>query len=201
MTSHNTNQMRRQFQLGAVFVACALAHGAAAAIVVTNDAADWASQTGPFTTLGFTELAQGEFLTDQYAELGVMFTGTAVGWFSETAFPTDNHGIYGWTSKVVEAQFAAPITELAVEFASGNFWVLLYLGDDFVDKTPVMSQFFDGPFVGIVSEMPFDRVEMLAPGVGVTLIDNIHFGAPIPAPGAVALIALVGFAGQRRRHE
>jgi len=198
MRSHQYNRPHHPFSLAALCVASAVAHSAAAAIVVTNDPAEWASQTGSFTTLGFTELAHGEFLTDQYADLGVTFTGTAVGWFSESAFPTDDHGIRGWTSKVVEAQFAAPRTQLAVEFA-GAVWVLLYLGDEFVAHTPVVAQSWNGPFLGIVSTMPFDRVEMLDPGLGVTLIDNIYFGAPIPAPGALVLIALAGLAGPRRR--
>jgi len=174
------------------------AHGATAAIVVTTDSAEWASQTGSFTTLDFTELAHGEFITDQYADLGVTFTGTAVGWH-HPLFLTDGHGIRSWTRNVIEAQFDVPRTELAVEFV-GVVWVLLYLGDEFVAET-VMSQLFNGPFVGIVSTMPFDRVEMLDPGLGVALIDNIHFGAPIPAPGALGLIALAGFTGRRRRRD
>jgi len=49
-------------------------------------------------------------------------------------------------------------------------------------------------FVGYISDEPFDSVEFwITPSV-----DNIWFGAPVPAPGALTLVLTIGIARRRR---
>jgi MYXO-CTERM domain-containing protein len=52
-------------------------------------------------------------------------------------------------------------------------------------------------FGGLVSSEAFDSALLVDPEGGV-FIDNLHFGPPIPAPGALALLG-VGVPGVSRR--
>jgi hypothetical protein len=56
-----------------------------------------------------------------------------------------------------------------------------------------------GNFGGLVSTEPFDRAVIWDYGDNVA-IDDLHFGPPIPAPSAAALIG-GALLGARRRRE
>jgi len=182
----------------AILATAVIGNAAIGSLVVTTDSATWFESVDPVTTIDFTDLAQNEFVTDQYAHLGATFFGTAIGHHSASIFQTDGKGILGWTQTEVELEFDLPRTEFALQFASLNFMVNFHLGEDFVGSTPVMSSFIS-TFIGIKSSLPFDRVEMFAFSHAVTYIDNIYFGAPIPAPGVLAFVAFVGLVSRRRR--
>jgi hypothetical protein len=57
-----------------------------------------------------------------------------------------------------------------------------------------------GFFSGVISTIPFDTVVIKDPFGANTLIDDLYFGPPIPAPGALAILGLAGLmCSQKRR--
>jgi len=174
-------------------LACASAQ---ASLVLTTNKDEWLGTAAPVTILDFTDLSQGEFVTDQYADLGVMFFGTAIG-HTSSIYPSDGHGILGWTHQLIEMEFDAPRTEFAIELGSFTMVMTFYLGGAEVGVANVSNA--TSLFWGAVLESTFDRVTLENQGLGVTGIDNIYFGAPIPAPGALVLVAFAGLVPRRRR--
>lgn len=183
--------MRTSLALSVVASLSATMH---ASIVTTTDPEEWFGTAGPVTALDFTDLALSEFVTDQYTHLGVTFFGTAIG-HQASYFQTDGHGILGWTHPLIELEFHAARTEFAIEIASFTMEVHLYLGDSAIGSVNVSSQ--SGKFRGFTLSEPFDRVHLISQTV--TGIDNLYFGAPIPAPAALVLVAFAGLVTRRRR--
>jgi hypothetical protein len=166
---------------------------------ITNYAT-WQGLVPTQTTIDLTELNEGDWLTDQYAHLGVLFDGGAI---QETFnnYPLDGHGVYGGcTITVTLASEAYAIGShhpgaMRFDLYSGN--TLLY--------TSLATGSGANNFRGVVSSTPFDRVVMR----GVTLgppscdpiaVDNFYF-ASVPGPGALPLLALGCLGRGRRRHE
>ncbi|HMN96751.1 MAG TPA: hypothetical protein PKC43_05410 [Phycisphaerales bacterium] len=144
-------------------------------------------------------------LTDQYAWAGVVFPqGNDVTVNSFGLSPTDGWGLMGGMGfpppNTIMMQFDAPRHSIAIEHP-GAAQFDLYLGDMLVGQ----SMNFFGPtfgsnFAGIISMAAFDRVEVIQPLSGISFIDNLYFGAPIPAgPGAVLFGAAAWCGGARRR--
>jgi len=175
-------------------LACASAQ---ASLVLTTNKDEWLDAAAPVTALDFTDLALFEFVTDQYADLGVMFFGTAIGHTGMSLYPSDGHGILGWTHQLIEMEFDAPRTRFAIELGSGSMVMTFYLGGAEVGIANVSNA--TSLFWGAVLESTFDRVTLEDQGLGFTAIDNLYFGAPIPAPGALALVAFAGLVSRRRR--
>jgi len=55
-----------------------------------------------------------------------------------------------------------------------------------------------GWFGGLISTQPFDAAVIIDP-LGYVFIDDLHFGPPIPGPGALALLGAAALFAQRRR--
>jgi hypothetical protein len=57
-----------------------------------------------------------------------------------------------------------------------------------------------GFFAGVVSTEPFDSVVLRDWADDLAFIDNLHFGPPIPAPGALGVLAVAAIIlpGRRR---
>ncbi len=172
---------------------------ALSSVVEYADFGAWSTAVGTFTTLDFTDLAHGEQVDQQYTALGVTFGNTGVGWHNAQTFPLDGSGIRNYpigASLPIEITFAAPTTEIGVHGGiGGGYGVLLFSGQalihtGFADQGQI--------FVGLTSIQPFDRV-LVAGILGPTRIDDLHFGQPIPAPGAAALLLSLAWRGARRR--
>jgi len=181
----------------AIMASTAIYASAHASIVVTTNKDEWLGTATPVTALDFTDLALLEFVTDQYADLGVMFFGTAIGHTGMSLYPSDGHGILGWTHQIIEMEFDAPRTEFAIELGSGSMVLTFYLGGAEVGIANVSR--FTSIFWGVFAESGFDRVTLEDQGLGGTAADNIYFGAPIPAPGALVLVTFAGLVSRRRR--
>ena len=161
------------------------------------DRAEWEAAVGDFTTIGFTGFPEGTFITDQYADLGILFGGGNEFISLNNSFPNDGAGL------------VSNFTDIVMEFDIPQFWI----GTDFpgiirIDLYNEGELFYSsidfggppiGAFGGLLSSEPFDMAVILDPSDPVVNIDDLFFGPPIPAPGALWLLALSALCGYRRR--
>ena len=184
------------------FLTCCIASGVAQADVVKyTNKAEWQSLVGTYSTITFTEFVFPAIITDQYSFLGVTFTDGNDALDQSTSLINDGVGLYGnFPGNAISIAFAAPITSFAIDHPGHEAFTLFSKGEQIFD-TGLMGGVGTGKFSGVISNEPFDAVVIKDPGIGVTLIDDMHFGPPIPAPGAICVlaIALLSAPGRRRR--
>jgi len=158
--------------------------------------AEWELAAGDYTTIDFTGFAEGTVITDQYADLGVLFGSDIVGHLS--GLP-DGAGLFGGggASSAIEIWFAQPVTGVATDFL-GDVLIELYSGNDLVYTSSYFGYF--SKFGGLVSTEPFDAAKILDPFDSEVFIDNLYFAPPIPGPSALGLlgVAFVGIVRRRR---
>lgn len=197
-TTKNTS-VTQSLSLLSFISASGLSLSASAAIVNYTNQAEWEALNAGHTFIDFLGWDNGTPISDQYAGLGVTFVGggeyAANNWFG---FPIDGAGLLSFTTVPITAQFDVPRQAIGVNF-KGSTQFTLFLGDIEVGKSQIFSIEFTGNFAGIVSSVPFDKVVIVHPGTGVSLIDNLFFGAAIPVPAPLALYALLGMSAGRRR--
>ena len=140
-------------------------------VVVFDNIEDWASPVGSFTTIDFTGFPDGTPITDQYADLGVLFTFGAdfVVCCSELLYPPDGAGLDG--NAGTEVVFDTPQSWLAVDFP-GLITVELYRGEELLFSGEFGGG--DALFIGFVSTEVFDRA-FFRDGSNVNL-GNLYFG-------------------------
>lgn len=161
--------------------------------------AQWEAAVGNnFTTIDFTGWAHGTLIMDQYSALGATFTDGNDGIQTAASLYSDGAGL-----RSQELVFG----NITVEFAADQYWfgmhhlalvqVLLYNDGNLIHESIVFG--VGGlNFGGVVSTQPFDQVILHRPDFGTIQIDNLYFGPPIPAPGALACFG-VGVLMHRRR--
>ncbi|MCH8151501.1 MAG: hypothetical protein IH830_03905 [Planctomycetes bacterium] len=159
-----------------------------------TDKDEWIAAVGDFTTIDFTGFAQGTFITDQYADLGIVFTdGNDSINFSPTAFPNDAWGLDG--NGDISVSFDAPQAWIGVDFP-GDLQIDLFSEGRLI-HTSVFIAGGIGNFGGLISSELFDAAVLIDP-IGVEAeIDDLHFG--VPAPGALWLLGLAALFPRRRR--
>ena len=161
------------------------AHGDVLEIV---DKDDWIVAVGPSTTVDFSSYPEFTVITDQYADLGVVFAdGDDTIYVNEGLFLNDDVGLDG-------------NGDIVVVFDSPQFWIgadhpgylriqllrdgeLLYASDDWGPGGT-------GNFLGLISTQFFDAA-ILIKGGGEAEIDDLHFGPPV-CPADLDVDALVG---------
>jgi MYXO-CTERM domain-containing protein len=169
---------------------------ARAEVVEFTDPDAWAAAAGPFTTIDFTGFPEGTPITDQYADLGVVFTGGLEHIDLSSAFLNDGVGLVSAFADI-QAEFAAPQFWIAVDFP-GELQFELYSGGQLIYTSSAFDDIM-GHFAGLVSTEPFDRANIFDPTDDVVAIDDLHFGPPIPGSPAFALLGLAGLISRRRR--
>ncbi len=149
---------------------------------------------GEFTTIGFTEFPSGTFVTDQYADLGILFTdgNDIIVCCGKETFPEDGAGLDG--NGDISVAFETPQLWIGVDFPGFLDIELYYQGKLF--HTGVFGFGGVGNFGGLLSTQPFDAAVLIDP-LGEAEIDDLHFG--VPAPGTWALLVLGGLLHRRRR--
>jgi hypothetical protein len=177
---------------------CALATSAQASVVEFTSFTDWEQAAGTYTSIGFDEVPPHTFLSDQYADLGINFpdgNDVAISCSFET-FPFDGAGVDSNPDTLVE--FAEPVTSIGIQHL-GPVQLQLFSSGSLVYES---SAFHDlgnpGEFAGVVSAIPFDSALLLDPD-NELFFDNLYFAPPIPAPGALAVLALLGLTSARGR--
>jgi hypothetical protein len=195
---------RMKFIVSIALVVSSSTSAHASIVTYTNQAA-WEKAAGSSTYVGFNEYPGATIITDQYAALGVTFTdGDDSIWsVSPGLFPVDGVGLIGdfggfGFHKPITAVFDAPRFAVAAHFAGGSFFQL-YLGNQFVGQTGYFTPAFTGPFAGITSTVPFDRVVL--DNDSTIGIDSLFFGSAVPGPGGFGVLALASMCLRGRRRQ
>ncbi len=132
----------------------------------------WFANVTNIKTADFTGFAPGTFITDQYADLGVIFTDGNDAIHESESFVNDGWGLDG--NDAIHLSFDEPQRFIAADypglvvielFRDGR---LIYTADDF----PLGGA---GHFAGLISPLPFDTVIVTDP-FGEVEIDDLHFG-------------------------
>ena len=161
-----------------------------------TDKDEWIAAVGQFTTIGFTGFPHGTFISDQYADLGILFTDGAdvILCCSKDTFPEDGAGLDG--NQQIDLLFDTPQAYIAVDFP-GDVQFDLFSGGILFHSSVFIAGGF-GNFGGLISSRLFDAVVISDPVFGDVFIDDLHFG--VPAPPALALLALASlFCARSRR--
>jgi hypothetical protein len=168
-----------------------------AEVVEYHEKDQWEAAAGSWSTADFTGFPMGTPIDEQYAYLGVHFVDGYDFVVLSDGFLNDGAGLDG--NEYVDLVFDAPMYWIAADFPGGLTIDLHYEGEFFYQ-----SSYFGpgglGNFGGLVSTEPFDRAVIWDFDEQVNL-DDLHFGPPIPAPSAMALIgaALLGIRCRRRQ--
>jgi hypothetical protein len=174
---------------------CILGFAARGDIVEYREKQDWEAAVGEFTTIGFADLPDGTWVTEQYAHLGVHFVD---GWDQVVygaSFLEDGAGLVG--GEQIDIVFDAPVYWIATDFP-GGLAIDLYFNGQLFYQSGYFGPSGLGNFGGLVSTEPFDRALIWDYDVNVA-IDDLHFGPPIPAPCAMPFIGGALLAARRRR--
>ena len=179
-------------------VMLALTGTAGASVTEYTSKVLWQSDVPSYTTVGFDELPLFTLITNQYVNLGVLFTDGSdyTHGFSFNTFPNDGYGLNGAFDETTLV-FSQPMYTIAIDYP-GRARFELYYGGALIYTSSDFGGSGVGFFAGLVSTHPFDRVIMYDP-TGGFFIDDLHFGPAIPAPGALGLIALAGAVTRRRK--
>jgi hypothetical protein len=159
-----------------------------------TDKDEWFAAVGDVTTITFTEFPEGTLLTDQYEDLGVLFTDGFDLINHGGSFVNDGAGVDGFGD--IELAFTTPQAWIAVDYpGSVQFELftrgkLIYTSSMFSDKGEI------GEFAGLLSPELFDAV-IISSADGKSFIDDLHFG--VPAPGGAVLLCLGALCPRRRR--
>ena len=179
------------------FITMAVQERSNAVVTVFTNKMNWMDNVGPFSAITFTEfgLPKGTWLDEQYSFMGVHFTDGSDQIYQSNSFITDGFGLNGALDDAT-LEFDAPITSIAMDHP-GHVKIQLFMDEQLLYTSPTLGGGGTGFFSGIISTESFNKVHLYDIGL---VIDNIYFGPPIPAPGALTLLAL-GFTlrGRRRR--
>lgn len=191
----------------ACVAAMALVASTSAEVVNYTDKAAWLGAAGPITTIGVPNVPLG-IPDNYYLPLGLNMSGTGM---SGGAIPNEFAGPWGvplgttvfggpthqmWqfsspyaTSFAMEWLFFVPVT-------AHVYYGLTWLGSVNWPANPQGD--FSTRFYGLTSTTPFTRISISGsssfPSYGKTVMFS-----QIPAPGALALLALAPLASRRRR--
>lgn len=140
---------------------------------------EWEAAVGAFTTIGFTGFPDGTFITDQYAELGVLFLDGDDNTFHSGIFLNDDWGLDGNAS--IHLLFDEPMAYIGVDFP-GTMQMQLYNAGQLILTSSEFGGSGTGFFAGVLSSQLFDEVVINDWAGTEVSIDDLHFGPPIPAP-------------------
>jgi len=173
--------------------------GASAAITPYwgfDSQADWETVAQEWNTIDFTGYEPWHHLSDEYEEaFGVVFTDhtNAV---VPGAYQNDGWGLTtGSFGDYAMFELTQPIEAIAF-FHPGVVTVTLWIGDELIGE--VGNNGGSAGFLGLTSDVPFDRVR-IDDGADVAYVDDIRIGMAIPGPGAAGLVAVASVFGVGRR--
>ena len=179
-----------QYLTAAILTSLAVgsAHGG---VIEFIEKEEWIAAVGGFTTIDFTGFEDGEFITEQYADLGVHFDGTDL-FFFNPSFVNDSWGVNGNGSAYVS--FDTPQAYIGFDYP-GFLRIDLYSEGRLFFQSEILPGGGLGNFKGLVSTELFDAVRLVDP-TGVAEIDDMHFG--IPGPSGLYVLAIAALRSPRR---
>jgi len=160
---------------------------------------NWQTAIGSHVAVTFQGFEKHTVITEQYSSLGVLFGDgndairMSPSLLNDGVGLSSNDSIYG----IITMQFTQPIHAVACEFL-GDIDMQLYSNGELIYQSSVFDT-VQSRFGGLISSAPFDKAIIRDPSDSVVVIDDLYFGPPIPAPGALALLGLAAMVGPRRR--
>jgi hypothetical protein len=191
--------MMRHLSLSmAIVTVLTLSSSARAEMSLLFDFAQWQSQAGSVTTIDFTGFPQFTIITNQYSDLGVIFTqGNDFVHNDPSQFPLDGWGLDGNNNSTIAMTFTTPQYAFATHF--GSIQYQLFSNGQLIYQSPPMGVGVS-LFAGVISTVPFDSVVLFDPLDTISVqIDNLYFAPGIPAPPAFMLLGAAGLCVHRRR--
>lgn len=142
-----------------------------------------------------------QFLSTQYADLGILFTGgNDVATTGSPSSFEDGWGLkpFSGTPPLVEIAFTTPQHAFMIKFP-GTVNFTLFSGGEAIHFQPGGAT-FGFTYVGVISTIAFDAVNLTSGG-GVVTVDDLWFASVIPAPGGALLLlgSLPLLSGRKRR--
>ncbi len=181
-----------------LLLTCSVDRAVLGGIIEFTSKREWIAAIGgkdAFLTVDFVGFADGTFITDQYADLGILFTdGNDSIFLNDGAFPNDGAGLDG--NGNISVSFDTSQAWIGVDFP-GFLSIELY-SEGRLFFTSNLWGGGAGNFLGLISSDLFDAAVVVegAPGLEAE-IDDFHFG--VPAPGALWLFAVAALLPRRRR--
>jgi len=160
---------------------------------VNEDWFDAVGGPGNVTTIDFDEFPINTTLTDHYSNIGVMWSGLN---FVSLSNDADGQSLRMFNGN--DIFFDEPIKYFGADIR-GTVEYEIYSGDTLLHESQWFGVPTDEEFGGIVSDIPFDRIHVQSPSDNTAIFWDMHFGPPIPAPGALAPFALLFCASAKRR--
>ena len=161
-------------------------------VIEFHDRDAWIAAVGEFTTIGFTEFPSGTFLSNHYAELGVVFSDgnditRCCGHFE--TWPNDGAGLDG--NGNIRLAFSEPQAWIAADFP-GGLRINLFRDGLLIHSSGIFGPGGIGNFGGLISSELFDSAVLKdVPANFQAEIDDLHFGVPA-CPGDVDGDGMVG---------
>ena len=187
--------MRLRKTIGLMAVALSAGFGdrvAVCGVVEFFDKEEWEAAVGAFTTIDFTGFPDGIFITNQYADLGILFTDGNDSIDVNGAHVNDGWGLDGFGN--ISVSFDSPQAWIGVDHP-GFLSIELYSEGRLFFTSNIYGGGV-GNFLGLISSKLFDAAGLIDP-LGDAFIDDLHFG--VPAPGALWLLAVAALLPRRRR--
>jgi len=182
--------------VGMIITVFIVVSGASGAVTAYENRSTWETAAGPYSTINFTELPVLTWITNQYSALGVRFTDGSDQIIQNFNGFADGRGLNGAFDETTLV-FDSPMTTIAMEFP-GLVGLKLYANGTLFYSSFSYGNTPHGNFVGFVSTLPFDKAIIYGPGGGL-FVDTLHFGPPLPGPGALALVGGAALACHQRR--
>jgi len=170
-----------------LMVLSSLATGASAEFQEFTTRDGWFDAVGGaanVTTIDFDEFPLDTTITDQYQGLGVTWSG--LNFITPSSFDPDGGLLRMFNGN--DIFFDKPITYFGADIAS-TVEYKVYSGDTLLYESQIFGNPSDEDFGGIVSDEPFDRIHVRDPADSLAIFFDMHFGPPIPVPGAVGALA------------
>ncbi len=148
-------------------------------VIEFHDRDAWIAAVGEFTTIGFTEFPSGTFLSNHYAELGVVFSDgnditRCCGHFE--TWPNDGAGLDG--NGNIRLAFSEPHAWIAADFP-GRLRIDLFRDGLLIHSSSQFGHGGIGNFGGLISSELFDAAVLMDVPAGFQAeIDDLHFGVP-----------------------
>ena len=152
---------------------------ASADVLEFTDKDEWIEAVGEFTTIDFTGFPEGTWITDQYADFGILFTD-GDDWIHNTCgYVNDCWGLAGGDGNdQIMLAFDTEEAYIGVDFP-GDLQIDLFAAGKLIYRAVFIAG-GNGNFAGLVSTELFDSVVLSDPVFGFVAIDDLHFGPPPP---------------------
>ena len=181
--------------LCAVVLGLSAAGAASPGVLEFEDKDEWLDAVGRFVTVDFSGFEPGTVITDQYADLGVLFVDGfyTIFPFAPISFPEDGWGLDG--NGDITVLFDTPMAYIGVDYP-GLMQIELFSRGRLIYTSSLFSGDPVGNFAGLISSELFDSAVLICWAGFEAAIDDLHFGPPdcpadLDGDGSVGILDLL----------